>query len=188
MTDAPTLNVADWVAMVILVVAGLVGWRRGLSGALGGLCGLAVAFVAGLVLYEPFGDFIRTHTQLQREEAAVALAYLISVSVSLVIMFIVSLFVQRLVRAALSRGLDALGGFLAGLAGGVLAVILAFLAANLWPHPGLTEVCGRQSVFGSWVREYVPPLPQAIERRQPADPPGDRPIPDTDPGPATSPE
>jgi uncharacterized membrane protein required for colicin V production len=159
----PSLNLIDIIALAIIGIGGIQGFCRGLSGELARLIGTVLAFVAGVSLHGPVGEWIQTYTRLD-EQPAHAVAFITTVVLAVLIMIVLRLVLKRLMKIVFAEGFDKSIGILAGLLRMTVTVCIIFLIMNLVPHPYLNRHFGEESMFGSIVVRYVPTIRETLER------------------------
>ena len=162
MDALPTLNVVDIVALGLIVIGGIQGFFRGLSGELARLIGSIIAFVAGVSLHGPVGEWVLQNTRLENQTAH-ALAFVATVVLAVLIMLELRLVIKRLIKVVFADGFDKTMGIIAGLARMSVIVCIIFLAMNLIPHDYLNRHFGEESAIGSVVVRYVPTVRETLE-------------------------
>ena len=162
MNALPTLSLVDIVALGLIAIGGIQGFLRGLSGELARLIGTILAFVAGVSLHGPVGEWILRNTRLE-DQTAHAFAFVATVVLAIVIMLLLRLVIKRLIKVVFADGFDKGMGVLAGLARMSVVVCIIFLIMNLIPHDYLNRHFGEESAIGSIVIRYVPTVRETLE-------------------------
>ncbi|MBN2302079.1 MAG: CvpA family protein [Lentisphaerae bacterium] len=157
MTGFPPLSVIDIVALVIVALGALIGYRRGLSGELAQLISVIVAFVISLLLYHPVGSWLHEHTQLNnRPQAAHAVAFIATIIGATIAMIILRYLLKRIMQVVIEKEVDKIGGVIAGFVRASILVVIVFLLLNMWPHEYLNRLFGEESVIGTAVLHCMP--------------------------------
>jgi len=162
METLPTLNLVDIVALGLIAIGGIQGFFRGLSGELARLIGAIIAFVAGVSLHGPVGEWVLRNTRLENQTAH-ALAFVATVFLAVLIMLVLRLVIKRLIKVVFADGFDKTMGIVAGLARMSVIVCIIFLVMNLIPHAYLNRHFGEESAIGSVVVRYVPTVRETLE-------------------------
>lgn len=173
-------NGTDIVAGLVLLGGFVRGWRRGLSGELARLAGVAVALWAGWRFHAPIGLWIYRHTRLA-EQGAYALAFVVAVGAGYLTMLAVRVLLRQLMEFTFKGKLERWGGGLCGLAKSAVAVAAAIVFLSLVPAEGVRRAVAEASWVGRLVQAHVPPLYARLAERYPA-------LPDLWPGAWTPPE
>jgi uncharacterized membrane protein required for colicin V production len=140
-------NMVDYIALGIILLWTLVGFRQGLTGQIAFmLTGLIVLAVAAYG-YTPCRDWILTRSSLPPE-----LARLVALGVVLVVPLVVVLGIYHLMdyilKVTFTKWMDRLGGALFGFASSVAFIILAFILLNLLPVGLRPPGVGHESWIG----------------------------------------
>ena len=162
MEHLPSFNAVDIVALIYLVIGVLVGVHRGLSEELARFISMVIAFGIALFAYRPVALWMIQHTRLEAPQAR-ALAFLATVVGALIVMLLLRLALKRFMQFAFEEGTEKVGGGIAGFAGSAIAVVIVFLAVNLWPHEYLNRHFGKESLIGRLVVRYVPALREKVD-------------------------
>lgn len=160
--DMRTWTLVDKIVLAYLALGTVLGFRRGLSGEITRLVSLTITGVVALALYRPAGVWIVAHTRLE-EGVARALAFGLRVAGVGAAMLVFRLLLKPLIQRAFSETTDRAGGMIAGFLGSVMAVILVFSAAAIWPHPYVNRQFGEVSLVGRWIHRYLAPVRECIE-------------------------
>jgi uncharacterized membrane protein required for colicin V production len=158
MIELGSPNAVDIVAAVIIVAGSLNGLRRGLSREVAGLVSALLSLFLGFAFYRPFGAFITEHTRLS-ERPAFALTFVLTVLAVIVVMIILRVVLKEaIVFAVNDKGVERVGGLLAGFVKSAVFVCIAILAINMWEHDYMNRVCGSDSMIGRGLAKTMPHL------------------------------
>ncbi len=158
----PPLNVIDIVALAFIAVCALHGLYRKLSGEIAHVLAALAAFILGIFLYRPFGNWRLGNTRLD-ERGAHAVAFLLTVLVAIVCMVALRFVVKRAMTVVFEPATDRIGGLFAGALRGAVIMAIVFVVMNVWPHDYLNRKFGHESLVGTLVLRL---LPEARERMQ----------------------
>ena len=157
-----SLSLVDIIAILLMAVGGIQGYFRGFSGELARLIGAVLAFFAGVWMRASVGGWIYNNTRLG-EQAANALAFIVTVILALLFMLVLRMLIKRLVRVVFAESFDKLAGVFAGVLRMSILVLIFFLCMNMIPHGYLNRVFGEESVIGRIVEKYVPAFRSTLE-------------------------
>jgi uncharacterized membrane protein required for colicin V production len=161
--DIPSgMSVVDIVALLFILIGAIQGFFRGLSGEIARLIGIILAFVAGLTLYGPVGEWVSSNTKLGGQGAH-ALAFITTILLSIIIMVLLRSIIKRMVKVVFAEGFDKGAGVVAGMLRMSIIVCIIFLCMNLIPHEYLNRVFGEESAIGRVVVKYVPTVRETLE-------------------------
>ncbi len=166
-SELPSYNLLDVVALLVVLYCTFVGWRRGLSGELARLTTLLLALLLATRLRTPLADLIRDGSRLEAP-AAGALAFILIAIIVLIALSLICRLLRRVMQVTFTPGLERGGGLAAGCLRGVALVLTVFFALNLWPHDYLNRVFGQESLIGRVVQRILPPVREHWERIAPA--------------------
>ncbi len=133
MDTAAAFNSIDLMAAIFVLVCIILGLRRGLIGAIAPIVGIIVIAAAVRFGYPPCRDWLVAHLDFDASVLRLG-AVAIVIGVPLVAMIGLRKFLGALVKLPFISGIDRLGGALAGLIGGTVFVIAAFLVLGLLPQ------------------------------------------------------
>lgn len=162
-TAAPAYHPIDLLALGVILVFALIGWRRGLSGELSRFATLLLALALALRAREPLGRLIGDATRLETP-ADVALAYTLAIIIALIGLSLLRRLLERIMQISFTPGLEKSGGMLAGMLRGLLGVIAVFLLMNLWPHDYLNRVFGDASLGGRMIQRVIPRIRDELDQ------------------------
>lgn len=111
----------DIIAVVLIVVAGLIGMKRGLMLTILDVCSLAISIILSIMFAAPVSKVIMAMGVADKFQA-LAIAFLVVFIATWIGLVILRGLVKIIQRLPIIRQLNGLGGLLVGLAGGVLVV------------------------------------------------------------------
>jgi uncharacterized membrane protein required for colicin V production len=151
-------------AALVLVGLGLVqGLWRGLAKEVAGLVSVSLSCGLGLSFYQPIGAWLVEHGRLG-ERAAQATAFITIAAAIGIVFLLLRLLLRLIMQVTFAKGIDRLGGAVAGLVRASLFVLTVFIAANLLPHEYLNRRFGEESFFGRQVLKAMPTLRESVEQ------------------------
>lgn len=157
------MNYLDIIIIVLVLIFGIGGWRKGIIIEIATL----LALILGLYGAFHFSDF--TAEQLvQHVEINPKYLHLIAFAVTFIVVALVVHLIGRLVAKMvknLNLGfIDKLGGFIVGVAKGVLLCSLLVMALNVFKsHEILKDNVKKGSLLYPWVEAAVPYVYQGYE-------------------------
>jgi membrane protein required for colicin V production len=167
MEHLPSFSVVDIIALIVLLLGAIQGFRRGLSGQLARLISVVVALVLGLCFYAPFGAWCAEHTRLTEEPARV-LAFVATVLAAIVVMIVLRLVLGTIMKVVIEKKAEKIGGCSAGLITAGISVFIVFVMMNMLPEDYyLKRKFGEESVLGTIVVRSLPMFKDAVERSKP---------------------
>ena len=150
MNSATSFNLLDLVALIVILVSAVLGFRRGLIGQIVPVLSFIVVALTGWFGLLPCHDWLARVTTW-----CAAIVWLVTILLVIVVpLAIVILLGRRLVKLAQQPvliQLDRAAGTLSGLAGGILAVVLVLLVATELPARYQPE----SYIKGSWTGRHV---------------------------------
>jgi len=161
MEGFPVPNAIDVVALILILVGTLIGWRRGLSGELAHVISIIVAFILSISLHYPIGMWLGEHTRLS-DDAGRTLAFVLTITFSMLAMAMVRFLIKNILKVVIEKEADKLGGLIAGFVRSAVMIIMLFLIMNMWPHEYLNRKFGEESLIGSVVIRCMPSLQSAV--------------------------
>lgn len=151
------LALVDVIAIAFIVLSGVHGLFRKLSGELAHVLGFLAAWFGGRWAFASTGRWLGENSQ-RDERMAAALAFLCAVFVALLLMILLRWVLRRVMTVVFEPHVDRIGGLFAGLFRGTLIVGLVFFAMNAIPYPPVNTIFGAESRFGRNVLAYSPDL------------------------------
>jgi len=163
MDTFPDFNYVDFAALALIGVGCIQGYFRGLSGELARLIGTVLAFMAGISLYKPVGEWILDNSRLE-DQAAHAVAFIATILLCVVIMILLRLIVKKLIKVVFAEKFDKTVGIILGMLRMSVVVCIIFIGMNMIPHEYLNRHFGEESVIGNIVVQYVPTIRDTLEK------------------------
>ncbi len=157
------LNPVDIAALILIGIGCIQGYFRGLSGELARLIGTVLAFMAGISLHDPVGEWILENTRLE-DQSAHAVAFIATILLCIVIMLILRVVVKKMIKVVFAEKFDKTVGIFAGMLRMGVVVCIIFICMNLIPHEYLNRHFGEESVIGNFVVQYVPTIRDTLEQ------------------------
>ena len=152
-------NFIDAAAVIVVILAFLIGLRRGLSGELFPFLSVLINLLAGIRFYLPLSDLLLANTRLSADpELARAMAFLAIIVVLGLFLLIVRIVLHIVMKTMFSQGTNRAGGGVLGLARGTLTVILLVFAIGLWPNNYTRQLIVIDSFIGRTVFKAAPLL------------------------------
>ena len=152
----------DAIALLLIILGGVQGLLRGLSGELALLLGALLAWITGVMLYEPLGNLVAQHTRLDSDQARI-FTFLATAIAALILLLLFQKIIKGLISAILSKGFDRLAGLPAGLLRMTALVSIVFIAVRLTPDSIFRDFFGPPSLFGKLADRFVPTARQKWE-------------------------
>ena len=163
------VGAVDVIALVVLMIGALVGFRRGLSAQIAGPLSLLLAMLFALYAYGPIRQAIHTSGWVPASTqslAGIAGVVLASLVVFMLLRWILSRGIRRLTE---NRG-EHVGGALFGALRTALFILIIFLLMNVFPHAGLNRRFGEDSLIGRQVIRMTPAIRAEWEAWRPSPP------------------
>jgi uncharacterized membrane protein required for colicin V production len=155
-------SVIDIIALVLVVLGAIVGYRRRLSGELAHVVSIVAALLLGLFFHRPIGLWLSENTRLS-EPGARAAAFIATTLVAAVTLILVRAVLRRVMRVVMEEEADKTAGCVAGAIRAAVVVLIVFIFMNMVPHDYLNKVFGERSVIGRMVLACMPSLREAID-------------------------
>jgi len=162
----PLFNIVDTFFLVVVVLGLLRGLVRGLSRELADVFRFGGAVVATWYFYEPVGQWIYGNTGLSDRNAFLlgALAVLLGSFIALILLHLV---LSHIMKLAFEKGIERVGGMLAGGMKGALLAAVVVLLAGLMPHEPIRRAVREESRAGGWIHAHWPGMLERLEERYP---------------------
>jgi S1-C subfamily serine protease len=152
----------DLLLLVLLLLAGLGGWRRGFAVVVLGCTGLLVGLAAGAWVAARVGLLVSPETSTSRVLVAAVVFFLVT-GVFATLGNLLGRRVQSLLAGRWTSRLDAAGGaVVAGLVVAVALWLIALTLSNL-PYPPLARTLTSSTVLGT-IDRYAPRPPTALAK------------------------
>lgn len=162
MDTLPPPSLIDLLALAMLVLGGVQGYFRGLSGELARLISVIIAFMLGLRFYHPFGSWALEHTRLEGRPS-LALAFVVTVVTVIVVLLVLRHVIKRIMKIVVEEQVEKSGGVLAGVVRAMVYVVIVFVVLNLVPHEYLNRKFGEESLIGTAIQGAMPHMQELIE-------------------------
>lgn len=164
MPSLPPLSIVDVVALGIILLSAICGIFRKLSREIFTLVAIVFSFIIALLTHRPIGEKLVGISRLDiRSAQAIAFAMLAVVTVCILI--VVKLVLQKVFTLTVESKVERIGGFLVGLISSALTVCMIFYLLILFPHKYVNSKIGAESVIGKTIKKCFPSL-QKIETIQ----------------------
>lgn len=139
------------------LIYGLVrGLFRGLPEELAQLVGTVLVVMGAHFFYRPVSALMIEHTQLDSEEASLALAYLLMVLLFFIVWRLITLLIKKALDWTCPKSLHRPGGALLGLAKCALILSILLTAIQLSGHSLLTDHLITRSWLGRRMENVIP--------------------------------
>ncbi len=155
------VTIVDLIASILIIIGGVQGLIRGLSGEMAHLLGAICAFVGGALIHEPVGDWIASYTRLDDQGGRI-LTYIVTVILFLILWACFRRIIKKLLQLVLSVGFDKTAGLPAGMLRMATFVGIVFIAIHIWQAPFLEHV-GEESFFGRQAIKLVPAVQRQLD-------------------------
>lgn len=146
----------DPVYAVYLMYGLVLGLFRGLPEELAHVAGTALVAVGALFFYQPVSAVIIEHTRLEREEASLALAYLLMVLLFFITWRVLIALIKKALDWTCPQPLYRPGGALLGVAKCVLVLTVILTLVQLSGHSLLTDHLITRSWLGRAMDQVIP--------------------------------
>ena len=149
------MSAVDIGALVFIILGGLHGLWRGLSGELANLASIICAFIFGIWFMPPFAGWLEANTRLSPDYTR-AVAFLITVFTALLVLLCVRYLVRRVMKVVIDERFDRSGGVIAGILRATVVLVIVFVLFNLWPNDYLNRKFGKESLIGTFIMSQIP--------------------------------
>ncbi len=154
-------TIVDLIASIVIIIGGVQGLIRGLSGEMAHLLGAICAFVGGALLHEPVGNWIATYTRLDDQGGRI-LTYIVTVILFLILWACFRRIIKKLLQLVVTVGFDKTAGVPAGMLRMAAIVGIVFIAIHIWQAP-FQEHVGEESFFGRQAIKLVPAVQRQLD-------------------------
>ena len=161
-------NMIDILAIIVLLLGILLGFRRRLSGELAHLISMVVAFLVGFFSYQPLGQWLLENSRLG-PRAAQAAVFVFTIILASLAMVLVRTLLKRILSVVLEEETDKMAGGVAGFVKSVLLILIIFLFMNMIPHAYLNRVFGEESAIGRGVLTWMPKIEEKMDSMEQID-------------------
>ncbi len=167
--NAAGFNIADVVALLVVLVCAALGFKRGLVGQIMPLITIAVVALCVRFGYAPCRQWMAAHTGM--DDAVVRLgSFVLVIVVPLATMILLSQLFRSIARFPILSGIDRIGGAISGLIGGIVLVLVVFLILAVLPQRYRPAVTGDASSIGRFVsgfeRDVIGIVSQRVDRTE----------------------
>jgi uncharacterized membrane protein required for colicin V production len=160
-----SFSIVDAVALIVIALSMLHGYRRGLSGEVAQLVGVVVALVLGLSGYQPTAAWLAEKTRLT-EQSAWAVAFVAIVLGSSLVLITVRYLLGRVMKVVFNPAVDKVGGVVSGFLRSSLCVLILFIVMTLVPHSYLNRMFGERSMIGQLTLKLMPVVHRGFEEHR----------------------
>lgn len=157
MNQLMSLPLIDLLSLAYLLVAALLGLKRGLSGELARVASMVLAVLAGWRLHGPLGEWFTTVTRLEGNDAVLA-GFLTAVLGAAFVLALLRWFLRKIMALSFHPLVNRVGGILAGGLRGLLVVSMVFVGVSMCRVPYLQRKFIEESRVGTFVMNEVLPL------------------------------
>lgn len=158
------MNIADGIALAVVLLFTLLGFRKGLAGQIAPLLTILITATVAYFAYTPCRTFL-----IQRSHASEAFASFAACVLVVVVPFAVVMLIRSaasgLLRIPVIGWVDRIGGAVAGFVGSALVVLAAFFLVNIPPPPYRVAAMGKESLIGRRVVGLETNLVRSVEER-----------------------
>lgn len=173
--DTP-YGIMDPVYAIYITYGLVLGLFRGLPEELAHLVGTILVAIGAHFLYQPVSTIMIEHTQLESEEASLALAYLLMVLLFFIVWRLIIFLIKKALDWTCPKPLYRPGGALLGAAKCILVLGVLLSLISLSGHTLLTDHLITRSWLGRSMEHVIPEkahdyLPEWMPGRK--EPPGD---------------
>ena len=159
------LSIVDIIAIVVVLIGILLGFRRRFSGELAHLVSIIVAFIVGLMTYRPLGYWLLENSRLG-SRAAHAVAFVSTIVLASLVMVLIRTLLKRIISVVLEEETDKIAGVVAGFIKSTLFILIVFLFMNMIPHDYLNRIFGEESAIGRVVLRFMPRIEEKLEEME----------------------
>lgn len=161
------MNWYDVVVVIALLYGVWSGLRSGLMGEIIRVIGLVLMVVLALELQQPFGDWIKNHSQMSDETA-----YLLAFVSIAVVVYLISVAARlathrHMQQMKLGALVENVGGGFAGVVRMTLIMAWVSVVLSLSSDGFLRRAVGTESRFGSFVVNQLPGLRSVVDKSLP---------------------
>lgn len=151
----PTPNAVDVAVIICLVIGGIQGFVRGLSGELAQLVSAIAGFGTGIWVYVPISRWVLKHARLD-DDMARAAAFAAAMVVAVVLMLVIRYAFKKIISGVIQEKFDKATGAVAGILRAGIFTMMFLILMNLWPHAYINKLFGSESIFGTIAGKAMP--------------------------------
>jgi uncharacterized membrane protein required for colicin V production len=156
-------SVIDFVVLVIVLLNGYMGFRRGLSGEIAHFVVLVVGTALTVYLLRPVGSLcFRYATPLIPEAGRLAFAFVATAIVAATVMLVAYRPLYNILDRGVPKHRNKTGGAVAGLMYGLVGVTFLLVLLNLWPSATVSRAVGDSSATGRMAGRAVPTVKRLV--------------------------
>lgn len=149
------LHIVDWVAFALILLGGLIGFRRGLSEELARLVSVLVMLVLGWRYFQPISEKIAAITRLDSSTAR-PVAFVGTCLLAFLVMHLIRILLRHVMEITFNKELDRWLGLLAGLLKTAAIVAVVMFTMMLLPNTYLNRTFVAESMIGRRLAPYLP--------------------------------
>lgn len=165
-----SLPLIDLLSLGYILLAALIGLKRGLSCELSRLASIGIAVFAGWRLHGPIGRTVEHVTRLEGTDAFLA-GFLVVILGAGLLMALLRWALRKVMAMSFHPLVNRIGGGVAGGIRGLLIASVIFIAVGMSRSNYLQRKFIEESVVGTFVMDYVLPLYTAFrESAEPREP------------------
>ena len=155
-------NFIDWAYVLALALSSFIGLVRKLSAELAGMIISAAVFLGGWKLYAPAADFLKQYMpNLQDGVASQVVSMLLICLVIFLVTFLLFRLLKNMLEMALPRGVDHIGGLIAGFLKAAFIICTVIVIISISGHSYLQKHFIEESWFGARGNKHLPGLYEA---------------------------
>lgn len=158
------MNIADGIAIAVIVLFTFLGFRKGLAGQIATLLTILITAVAAYYAYTPCRAFLAS--RLHSSDAFVSLAAgILVIAVPFGVVMLIRAIGSGLFRFTVVGWVDRIGGAIAGFVSSTVLVLAAFFLVNIPPPQYRISAMGKESLIGRRVVNVETNLVRSVEQR-----------------------
>jgi len=168
-------NIVDWGYLLILILASFAGLVRKLSAELAGMIISAAVFLGGWKLYTPASKVLSQFMpNLQDGVASQVVSMLVVCLVIFIVTFVLFRLLKNMLEMALPRGVDHIGGLIAGFFKALFIICTLTVIISISGHTYLQKHFIEESWFGTLGNKHLPGLYEAYIKQHIPGTPGEQ--------------
>lgn len=150
-----TFGWLDVVVALILIIFGIRGYRRGLSGEVLQIVGLLASFILAYQFFQVIGTIIVEHSSIPVQIADISGYVIIFISINL-LFFIIRKIVHKLMTFSFVAVLEKGGGIAAGVVRAICMISIIYVLIGMLHIPHLTGYIIERSFTGRYIITISP--------------------------------
>ncbi len=161
----PAFTFIDFSMMGLIIMGGVQGLSRGLSGEIIRMISLTFALGVGWYLYESVGPYVEEYTRLHPSFSSIV-SFCVIFILALVVLSLVRLAIGGMMDFAFKGSIERIGGVCWGMVRMTLwvLVVVVVVVSSLWPHAYFSRLILEDSVIGRTLSTHVVPYYQAFTK------------------------